>query len=76
MQVERLKIVKMACRVLYLPENSARNSRQAVADHTLSMSNTELIKEFRMNHEEVEEICKLFKDEMQPVVGAFVPENA
>ena len=45
-QVERLKIVKMACRFLYLQENRARNSRQAVADHTLSMSYTELIKEF------------------------------
>ena len=57
----------MACRFLYLQENRARNSRQAVADDTLSMSNTELIKEFRINCEEIEEICELVKDEMQPV---------
>ena len=44
----------MACRFLYLQENRARNSRQAVADHTLSMSNTELIKEFQVNCEEIE----------------------
>ena len=48
-------------------ENRARNSLQAVADHTLSMSSTELIKKFRINREEIEEICELVKDEMQPV---------
>ena len=57
--VERLKIVKMACRFLYLQENRARNSRQAVADDMLSISSTELIKDFRMNREEIEEICEL-----------------
>ena len=34
-QVERLKIVKMACRFLYLQGNKVRNSHQAVADHML-----------------------------------------
>ena len=50
-----------------MQENRARNSLQAVADHTLSMSSTELIKKFRINREEIEEICELVKDEMQPV---------
>ena len=57
----------MARRILYLQESRPRNFSQAVADHTLSMSNTELIKEFRKNREEIEEICELVKDEMQPV---------
>ena len=55
-EVERLKIVKMARRFLYWQENSARNFRQAAAEHSLSMSNNDLIKEFRMNREEMEEI--------------------
>ena len=81
-QVERLKIVKMACRFLYLQENSARNSRLAAADGTLSMSSAELIKEFRTNREEIEEICELAKtkcanDGFEPQSkSAFVSENA
>ena len=31
------------------------------------MSNIELIKELQMIREEIEEICELVKDEMQPV---------
>ena len=38
-----------------------------MVDYTLSMSNTELIKEFQMNREEIEEIFELVKVDMQPV---------
>ena len=36
-------------------------------DHTLSMTDWELIKELRMNHEEIKEICDLVSGEMQSV---------
>ena len=45
-QIERLKMVKMASRFLYLQENSARNLLQAVVDHTFSKSSTKLIIKF------------------------------
>ena len=63
----RLESVNTACRFLYLQQNKSRIMQQRSVDHTLSMTDWELIKEFRMNQEEIEEICDLVKGEMQPV---------
>ena len=62
----------MACRFLYLQQNKSRIMQQRSVDHTLSMTDRELIKEFRMNQEEIEEICDLVKGEMQLVCHRLV----
>jgi len=55
-----------------LQQNSSRNSRQfSNEDHTLEMSDEELIKEFRMTHAEIENICELVHDKMQPTECGF-----
>ena len=54
--------VTMACQ-----QNKSRIMQQRSVDHTLSMTDRELINEIRMNQEEIEEICDLVSGEMQPV---------
>ena len=62
-----MDFVQEACRFLYPQQNKPRIMQRRSVDHTLSMTDRELIKEFRMNQEEIEEICELVSGEMQPV---------
>ena len=63
----------MAAKLWILKDNLHRNSRKypdrrSIIDGNMqNMTNTALIKEFRMNWKEIEEICKLVQDKMQPI---------
>ena len=68
----RLESVNMACRFLYMQQHKSRIAQQRSVDHTLSMTDRELIQEFRMNQKEIKEICNLVSGEMQPVGHSLV----